>query len=122
MFHALCFINMDDELKKLVEISAKNSEEIKKDLAEMKKMVKSIKHHFIRDEIFSFLKFLVIIVPMVVGTIYLMPYLEKALGQYQQLMGFSADASSGNLKMEDLQKIVSPEKIKELVEAGQSAQ
>ena len=113
---------MDDELKKLVEISAKNSEEIKKDLAEMKKMVKSIKHHFIRDEIFSFLKFLVIIVPMVVGTIYLMPYLEKALGQYQQLMGFSADASSGNLKMEDLQKIVSPEKIKELVEAGQSAQ
>jgi hypothetical protein len=113
---------MDDELKKLVEITAKNSEEMKKDLVEMKKMVKSIKHHFIRDEIFSFLRFLVIVVPMVVGTIYLMPYLEKAMGQYQQLMGFSADASSGNLKIEDLKKIVSPEMLKQLEAAGQKNQ
>ena len=113
---------MDDELKKLVEITAKNSEEIKKDLAEMKKMVKSIKHHFIRDEIFSFLRFLIIVVPMVVGTIYLMPYLEKALGQYQQLMGFSVDASNNTLKMEDLQKLVSPDLIKQLGETGQKNQ
>jgi hypothetical protein len=113
---------MDDELKRLVEISAKNSEEIKKDLAEMKKMVKSIKHHFIRDEIFSFLRFLIIVVPMIVGTIYLMPYLQKAMTQYQQLMGFSADASAGTLKIEDLQKLVSPEMMKSLENYGQKPQ
>lgn len=113
---------MDEEIKKLVEIAAKNSEDVKKDLVEIKKMVKSIKNHFIRDEIFSFLRFLIIIVPIVVGTIYLMPYLQKALTQYQQLMGFSADASNSTLKIEDLQKIVSPEMIKQLESMGQKNQ
>lgn len=103
---------MDEELKKLVEIAAKNTEETKKDLAEIKKMVKSIKNHFIRDEIYSFLRFLIIIVPLVIGAIYLMPFVEKAMRQYQQLMGFSVDLGNGAANVQDIQKYVSPELLK----------
>jgi hypothetical protein len=108
---------MDEELKKLVEIAAKNTEDTKKDLAEIKKMVKSIKNHFIRDEIYSFLRFLVIIVPLIVGAIYLMPFLEQMLGQYQQLMKLSVDLSDGKADINSIQSSVSPDTIKALMEA-----
>lgn len=113
---------MDDELKKLVEIAAKNSEDIKKDLGEMKKMVKSIKNHFFRDEMYSLLKFLLIIVPLVLGAIYLMPFLQQSMQQYQQLMGFATETSNGTVKIEDLKKMVSPEMLKQLESLGQKNQ
>ncbi len=105
---------MDDELKKIVEIAAKNSEETKKDLVEIKKMVKSIRNHFIRDEIYSFVRFLIIVVPLIVGAIYLMPMLNSAMEQYRQLMGLPLEIGNGNIKPEDMQKYVSPDVLKQL--------
>jgi len=113
------FLIMDEESKKLVEIAAKNGDEVKKDLAEIKKMVKSIKNHFIREEVYSFLRFLIIIVPLVVGAIYLMPLVEKSMTQYQQLMGFSLDLGNGKAGVQDIQKYVSPDVLKQFEELEQ---
>ncbi len=110
---------MEEDLKKTLQTLIANEEDVKKDLADIKKLVKSIKNHFIRDEIFSFLRLLIIIVPLVIGTLYLMPILEKSMQQYQQLLGFSADIGSGkvdmnNLDIGNIQKYLTPEVMKQL--------
>jgi hypothetical protein len=110
---------MEEELKKALQSVVANEEDIKKDLTEIKKMVKSIKNHFIRDEIFSFLRLLIIIVPLVIGAIYLMPIVEKSMQQYQQILGLSTDIGSGkvdinNVDIGNVQKYITPEVMKQL--------
>ena len=80
---------MDEEVKKLLEKNLKLTEEIHR-------MAKSIKSFMMWQKIFGFLKILIIVVPIVIGIIYLPPLLKNIFEQYQGLFGIGGDAS-GNI-------------------------
>jgi len=72
--------SMEDEIKKLLEKNLELTEEVHK-------MVKSVKSYMLWQNIFSFLKILIIVVPIVIGIIYLPPLLKGVFQQYQSLLG-----------------------------------
>jgi hypothetical protein len=84
---------MDEEIKKLLEKNLELTEEIHK-------IVKSVKKYMLWQNIFSFLKILIIVVPIVIGIIYLPPLLKDVFQQYQSLLSGEGGlnlGSGGNL-------------------------
>ena len=67
------------ELKELLELNIKKSEEI---LA----MSREIKNYIKWDQIWSMVRFLLIVVPVVLGVIYLPPILREAFDSYKSLL------------------------------------
>ncbi len=82
---------------------------------EIYRLVKKIRKQLLWQKIFGFLKFLIIVVPLVVGSIYLYPMLQEMIGTYQQITemtkGNTVDVSKLNL---DTSKL-SPEVIQNLL-------
>ncbi len=84
------FDNMDEEIttkeleqvKKALEKNLELSEKIYKNSRYIKKFV-------ITSQILGFLKLLLIVVPIVLGIIYLPSLLKDVYGQYKQLLGVS---------------------------------
>jgi hypothetical protein len=70
--------NLNEEIKTLLEKNLKLTEEIHA-------MTKSVKHFVAWQQVMSVLKILVIIVPIILGIIYLPPLINGLLGQYQKL-------------------------------------
>jgi len=75
---------MEDEIKKLLEKNLELNQEIFK-------MVKSIKNYVITQRIWFVLKLLIIVVPIILGIIYLPSLLKDITGKYQQLLGLNQD-------------------------------
>jgi len=73
-------INQSEEIKKLLEQNLRLS-------AEIYKQTKYIKGYVFWAQIFSVLKILIIVVPIVIGIIYLPPLLKGAFDQYKGLLG-----------------------------------
>lgn len=92
---------MDQDLKKMSD-----------DVAEIKITVKKIKNHFIRQEIFSWLKIILLLVPFIIAAIYLMPMIEQAIEQYKNILNLSTGAASIN--PEDVNKYLNPDILKQL--------
>ena len=82
---------MEDEIKKLLEKNLELNQEIFK-------MVKSIKNYVITQRIWFAIKILIILVPIILGIIYLPPLFKNVVGRYQQLLGLS----QGGLNLESL--------------------
>lgn len=80
---------MDEEIKKILEKNLKLTEEIHE-------MAKSIKSFMMWQRIFSFLKILIIVVPIVIGILYLPPLLKNVFKQYGDLLGIEG-GESGNV-------------------------
>jgi len=76
---------MDEDLKRYLEQS-------RTDMAEMKQMVKGIKNHFIRAEIYQWVIVALIVIPSIIAVILLWPQ----IGQYQQIMQNGIGAITGN--------------------------
>ena len=91
---------MDEEIKKLLE---KNLE-LTKDVREM---VKKIRRFVIWQQIFGFIKILLIAVPIVLGIIYLPAILEKVLAPYKELL----DLQDANMDLKQL----SPDLLKGII-------
>jgi len=70
----------DEEVKKILE---KNTEMTNEILV----LVKSIKKYIFWQHIFSIFKILIIVIPLVVGIIYLPPLLNNVMSQYKDLLG-----------------------------------
>ncbi|MFC1612753.1 hypothetical protein ACFL23_00285 [Patescibacteria group bacterium] len=71
-----------------------NNEEIKKMLAEnleqsknILKCVKSTRKIMMFDQIMGVLKIVIIIVPLILGFLYLGPFIKKSMGIYSEIMG-----------------------------------
>ena len=87
------FNNIDEEIitkeagqvKELLEKNLELSEKIYKNSKYIKKFV-------ITSQILGFLKLLLIVVPIVLGVIYLPPLLKNVYSQYQELLGLSQKA------------------------------
>ena len=89
---------MDEEIKKLLEKNLELNTEIHE-------MVKSIKNYVVWARIFSILKILIILVPIILGIIYLPALLGNAFGQYKELLGGGAGADINSLSP-DLLKLI----------------
>ncbi|MBI5466028.1 MAG: hypothetical protein HY974_01915 [Candidatus Kerfeldbacteria bacterium] len=98
------------------------SQDVKSLLEENLKYAKEIytstektRRYILWGQVFGFLKIIIILVPLVLGFLYLQPYLKSALGMYSSLFGQN-DGSSSSLpllgggnsdllkQLEDLQK------------------
>ena len=71
---------MENEIKKLLEKNLELNREIFK-------MVKSIKSYILWARIFGVLKILIIVIPIILGLIYLPPLLKNVFNNYQGLLG-----------------------------------
>jgi hypothetical protein len=83
-------INETEEIKKLLEQNLQYSQEIYK-------QTKYIKSYVFWAQIFGVLKILIIVVPIVIGIIYLPTLLSGLLNQYKDVLGIQG-ASSGALQ------------------------
>jgi len=82
---------MEEEIKKLLKENLKLNQEIYK-------MVKNIKSYIFWQRIFGVIKILIIIIPLIIGIIYLPPLLKQVTGQYQSLLGLGQN----DLNLENL--------------------
>ncbi|MBU4257424.1 hypothetical protein KKC04_03350 [Patescibacteria group bacterium] len=92
--------NLPDEssqIKKLLEKNLELTEEIFK-------MAKSIKSFVIHQRIFGILKLLIIVVPIILGIIYLPPLLSGITEQYKDLLGIKSGAGGNITNILDLLK------------------
>jgi len=85
----------EEELRDLIKKNLELTEKMDKNL-------KYIKHYVISAQIFGVLKIIIIIVPIILGIIYLPPLLKYVFDQYQGLLGMTetmkqADPNSVNL-------------------------
>ena len=83
---------MDEEIKKLLEKNLKLTGEIYK-------MAKSIKSFILWQRIFSALKILIIVVPIIIGIIYLPPLLKDLINQYQSILGLGGGEAGSMLDL-----------------------
>lgn len=79
------FCAMDEDLKRYLEQS-------RADMAEMKQMVRGIKNHFIRAEIYQWLIVAIVVIPSIIGVILLWPQIS----QFQQIMNSGLGAITGS--------------------------
>ena len=82
---------MDEEIKKLLQKNLELNQRIYE-------MVKSIKSYIFWQRIFGVLKILIIVIPIIVGIIYLPPLFKQVINQYQSLLG----VGQNNLNLESL--------------------
>ncbi|MEA3398563.1 MAG: hypothetical protein U9R06_02335 [Patescibacteria group bacterium] len=73
---------MDEDIKKIIEENLKLTKEIHE-------MTKKIKSFVLWQQIFNVIKILIIIIPIVLGIIYLPPLLKEIVGNYQELLDFN---------------------------------
>ncbi len=97
---------MDEEIKKLVEKNLEVSEEILK-------IAKYVKSHIFWTRVYGTIKFLLIVVPLILGIIYLPPLLKDIFGQYQSVLT-GAPLGSGQSADELLKKL--PPDIRKLID------
>ncbi len=81
----------DEDIKGLLKKNLELTEEIYK-------MTKSVKHFVTLQRIFGVIKLLIIIVPIVLGIIYLPPLIENLVKQYQGLLGITKNPIESLLK------------------------
>lgn len=66
------------------ELLAENLELTKK----VYELTQKIKRYFIWQQIFGVIKILIIVIPLVVGAVYIYPLLNNVVSTYQRLLGF----------------------------------
>lgn len=91
---------MDQEIKKLIK---KNLELTR----ETNEMIRYIKKYVIIQQVLGVIKIIIIVIPLILGIIYLPPLLKDAFQEYQNLLGFTSPASQveENISEEDLKNL-----------------
>jgi hypothetical protein len=69
-----------EELKSLIARNLRETEEVKQ-------AVKKIQRYILWQQIFGWIKLIIIVVPIILAIIYAMPLFKQAIGAYQSLMG-----------------------------------
>lgn len=98
---------MDEEIKKLIKKNLELTQEIYE-------MVKSIKRYVIWQRIFTSLKILIILVPIILGIIYLPPIIKDAFKQYRELIGVTTNPI--DVSVEELKSMLTPDVLNKLKE------
>lgn len=66
---------------------------------EVYKMTKKIKGHMVLQKIFSLIYLLIIVVPIILGLIYLPPLLKNMVGPYMELLN---EGSAGGINLDNI--------------------
>lgn len=85
---------MDQDIKQILDQQSK-------DLAEIKVSLAKIQRHFVWERVWSIVRILLIVVPLIVGYIMVLPLLQQALAQYQDLtssLNAGSQPSNDNLQ------------------------
>lgn len=102
---------MDQELKKLLK---KNLELTR----EMHGMIKYIKKYILFQQVLAVLKVVLIVIPLVLGIIYLPPLLSDVFDQYRGLLNSAAEdipqSEDSQKNLEDMSKEELLQKIRQL--------
>ncbi len=96
---------MEDEIKKLLKKNLEMTEDIRE-------MVKSIKRYVVWQRVFGILKILIILIPIIIGVIYLPPLINGFLNQYNKILGITTDPVN-NLNIEDFKSFLTPDVLKD---------
>ena len=96
--------NLKNEVKELKELAEKNI----KLSEEVLELSKKINGFVIWQRIFGVIKILIIIVPIVLGIIYLPPLLSGVLDTYKELLGLGDAVNNSSLNLDNL-----PDNVKE---------
>lgn len=97
---------MDEEIKKLLKKNLEMTEDIRE-------MVKSIKRYVVWQRIFGLLKVLIILIPIIIGVIYLPPLIKGFWSQYSRILGITTDPMN-NLNIEDFKSFLTPDVIEDI--------
>ena len=82
---------MDEEIKEILKENLKLTKETHE-------MVKKIRSFVVWQQIFGVIKILLIVVPIILGIIYLPTLLESALAPYKDLLGTGQEAKDNIIK------------------------
>ena len=82
---------MDEDIKKILEENLKLSKETHE-------MVKKIRSFVVWQQVFGVIKILLIVVPIILGLIYLPALLQNAFAPYKELLGTGQDAKDSIIK------------------------
>ncbi len=97
---------MDEDIKKILEENLKLTQEIHK-------MTKHIKRYVVMSQIMGVFKLILIIVPIILGFLYLPPLFKNAFQQYQELLDLKSGLGIENVKDLDVNNIkLTPELLK----------
>jgi hypothetical protein len=69
----------DDKVEKLLKENLETTQEIRE-------MTRYIKRYVVVSQILGFIKLVLFVIPVVLGIIYLPPFIEKIIQQYQNLL------------------------------------
>lgn len=70
-------------------------------------MLLKVKRYILLQQIFSIIKLLIIIIPLVLAIVYAMPYLRDAMGTYNEILKQFNQATGGSgVSQEILQQIL----------------
>lgn len=73
------------------------------------KIVKKINSHIVLEQVLNIIKILVIVIPIVLGLIYLPTLLKPYLDQYKQIMDLSSGTDPLNANLNESLQQLSPE-------------
>ena len=90
---------MDEEIKKILEQQSQDLTDIKTSLAK-------IQRHFVWSRVWSIVRILLIVVPLVIGYIMVLPLLQQALSQYQDLTSALNSGSQPAANSDALQQLL----------------
>lgn len=90
--------NISKDMKQVVEENNRLNTEILR-------LSKKMNNFIIWQQVFGVLKILIIIVPIILGIIYLPPLLDKAFEPYKELLGIDEAVKGGNIPASLMDKL-----------------
>lgn len=79
-----------DDLKEIKHLLEKNQQ----DLKVLKEEVHKVYKQLLWNRVVSILKIIIIVVPLILGAVYLMPLLNQLISGYRELLGYTGTASN----------------------------
>ena len=89
---------MDEEIKKLLQENLEMNKKIYK-------ICRKLNNYMVWSQVYSFLKILIIVVPLILGYYYLMPLIKNAFTPYNELLGGSSQDSLNQMLQNGLKNI-----------------
>jgi len=88
---------MQEEIKKLIKQNIKLTQQNKELIERDHKMIKKIRRYVIISEVTGILKLIIIVVPIILGILYIPPLFRDLLDKYQEFFGIISKSGSINV-------------------------
>lgn len=86
---------MDEEIKKLIKQNAKLTKHIHELAEEINSTTKKIRRFTIISEVIGFIKIFIIVIPIIIGVLYLPPIIKTFINEYKNIFGIGGGVNAG---------------------------